>query len=226
MKSLFIVLFLAATCSVYAQTTPAVHYYRHVDDKDEVLPEKARYTATTRTNADGSTTIEWQNIRTHAIVQSQSYKDEVPVGKWFYANDAGETREEYDYTFETRYTPIPCTSPYEYRLGADTLLARSDGKFEKPVFSTSGSFYEFLASNLRYPVPAREAGWQGRVLIKGVLTKQGKLTNLYVDESRYKVLDAEAMRVIRKMTFQVPARVNGVAVDVCIGIPVSFRLDD
>lgn len=225
MRYFIAIILLFTALTTHGQTTDSARYFKHPDSQEEVPMEKARYIEYTRRNNDGSVTTERYSVKTHTLVRSQEYKNGVPYGLWIIANDAGEVKEQYDYRFETSYEPVACISPLTWTLAAAHLTDSIEGTFVPPVIAGAKSYNDFLAYNLRYPAPAQEAGWAGRVVIKGTLTKEGKLTGLYVAESAYKILDAEAMRVVRMIRFSKPAMLMGKPADVCIEIPISFRLE-
>ena len=108
----------------------------------------------------------------------------------------------------------------------------------------------FMAANVRYPASAHEKGIQGKVYIKFVVTKTGKVTNIEVvrgvdpslDQEGVTVttssigkqvvrgvdpsLDREAIRVITLLPTWKPGMQNGKNVDVEYTIPINFKLEN
>lgn len=84
------------------------------------------------------------------------------------------------------------------------------------------SLFRFIRENLKYPSP--EPCFQGRVAIRFIVTKEGKITRPKVIKGIDPGIDEEAMRVVRLMPDWVPGRRNGEAVNVYFTIPVLFRL--
>lgn len=82
----------------------------------------------------------------------------------------------------------------------------------------------FIANNLKYPVPAQEAGIQGRVTIRFVVTKDGNISDVTVVRGIDKLCDNEAVRVVKSMPKWNPGKQNGRAVPVYFTLPVVFRL--
>lgn len=82
----------------------------------------------------------------------------------------------------------------------------------------------FLADNLRYPASAKQAGVSGTVFITFVIEPDGKVNDAGVLRGVNKVLDEEALRVIRIMPDWVPGKQHGKAVKVRFTIPVTFKL--
>jgi protein TonB len=97
------------------------------------------------------------------------------------------------------------------------------------VFSAKGATSENKPKFLKnpapiYPVVAKERGWQGRVILRVLVEKDGKPSQAVVESSSgYKILDESALKTIRKWQFQ-PARIGTVSVSSWIRIPVRFRL--
>uniref|UniRef100_A0A7V4JPH1 Energy transducer TonB n=1 Tax=Thermodesulfobacterium geofontis TaxID=1295609 RepID=A0A7V4JPH1_9BACT len=80
---------------------------------------------------------------------------------------------------------------------------------------------QIIQNNITYPYIARKMGWEGKVLISFVLTKDGKINFLTVEKSSgYKVLDENAIDTIIKVSkyFPIPP------LDVKIKIPISYKL--
>ena len=85
--------------------------------------------------------------------------------------------------------------------------------------------FAFLAKNIKYPVPAQDAGQQGRVIIRFVVEKDGSLTDLEVLRGVSPLLDAEAVRVVKSMPKWTPGKQKGQNVRVQFVLPVTFRLN-
>lgn len=84
---------------------------------------------------------------------------------------------------------------------------------------------KYLSSNLRYPTIAAEIGIEGRVIVKFVVGKDGKISNAKVVRSLDPSCDKEAIRVVESMSAWVPGRQNGNAVAVYFTLPIHFKLN-
>jgi len=71
--------------------------------------------------------------------------------------------------------------------------------------------------------PARVAKFQGTVLLKLVVSKQGDPTNIHISRPLGYGLDAKAVEAIQSWTFS-PAEKDGVPVNVEIAVEMEFRL--
>jgi TonB family protein len=86
------------------------------------------------------------------------------------------------------------------------------------------SWLRFLNKTLRYPQLAVDHQIEGVVLIGFFVSKEGKLSDLQVYQSVDKLLDDEAMRVIRLTPDWQPAIAGGIAYDSYKIQPIVFRL--
>ena len=83
---------------------------------------------------------------------------------------------------------------------------------------------EFIEENLRYPKELEETCVQGRVIVRFVVERNGKLSNVKVVKSVHPALDKEAIRIVKLMPRWIPGRQNGITVRVKFYIPIIFRL--
>jgi len=90
--------------------------------------------------------------------------------------------------------------------------------FLKKLFLIS----KIIQNNITYPYIARKMGWEGRVIVSFILTKEGKISFLTVEKSSgYDVLDKNAIKTIKKVSKYFPLPPH----DVKISIPILYKLD-
>lgn len=82
----------------------------------------------------------------------------------------------------------------------------------------------YLKDNMKYPVPAIEAGIEGRVFLKFVVGKDGGISNVQVLKGIDPSCDKEAVRVIENMPRWIAGMQNGNPVAVYFTLPVLFKL--
>ncbi len=85
---------------------------------------------------------------------------------------------------------------------------------------------KFIRDNLRYPVVAQEAGIQGRVTLRFVVSKTGAIENVTVVRGIDPSCDKEAVRVVKSMPKWIPGKQNGLNVPVYFNLPIQFRLQN
>ena len=83
---------------------------------------------------------------------------------------------------------------------------------------------KYIASNLRYPTIAQENGIQGKVYVRFVIDKNGKISHAEVLRGLDSTCDKEAIRVILSMPQWIPGKQNGKTVPVVFTVPVHFKL--
>jgi protein TonB len=76
-------------------------------------------------------------------------------------------------------------------------------------------FYKFLGKNLKWPVKGDYDG-QGKVIVSFYVEKDGQLTNFKIERSLWDPFDNEALRVMRISPKWIPARQNGMPIDINI----------
>jgi TonB family protein len=85
-------------------------------------------------------------------------------------------------------------------------------------------FYKYLSNTLRYPEADRKKGIEGRVYIKFVVEKDGRLADLQVTRSVSPGTDAEAKRALIKCPKWLPAMRFGKKVRLEYTVPIVFAL--
>lgn len=83
---------------------------------------------------------------------------------------------------------------------------------------------KWLSSNLRYPERAQQNDIEGRVIVKFVVNTDGSTEQASILKGVDKDLDAEALRVVKRMPKWQPAKNNGVTVRSYFTLPVTFKL--
>lgn len=81
-----------------------------------------------------------------------------------------------------------------------------------------------IIENLTYPPEAKEQGIQGKVILRFVVTAEGKVDDISVVRGVHPLLDAEAIRVMSNVSDWIPGRQGGKPVDVYYSVPISFTL--
>lgn len=99
-------------------------------------------------------------------------------------------------------------------------------KVEKQAEFKGGqqALINYLRDNIKYPEKALEAGIQGRVMVRFVVTKEGKVSRAEVTLSIHPWLDEEALRVVNGMPDWIPAENGGKKVNSYYTLPIRFRL--
>jgi len=86
------------------------------------------------------------------------------------------------------------------------------------------ALYNYISKNVNYPVIAQENGIQGKVYVKFVVNKQGKVSDGQVLRGVDTSLDKEALRVINSLPDFKPGKQRGKPVKVFYNAVINFQL--
>lgn len=87
------------------------------------------------------------------------------------------------------------------------------------------AMYKFLQKNQQYPSAARWANIQGKVFVKFTIDRVGNIGDIRVIRSLDKILDQEAVRLIKISPKWVPGKLRGVPSKSDFVLPVYFKLE-
>ena len=85
---------------------------------------------------------------------------------------------------------------------------------------------KFLFMNVRYPENEKKNKVQGRVIVKFVISKDGKVTDPQVIRGVDPALDAEAIRLVKAMPDWIPGKIDGKPVDSYFNLPITFKIQE
>jgi TonB family protein len=88
------------------------------------------------------------------------------------------------------------------------------------------AYYKYLAKHLKWPDKSGMIDIQGKVLLKFIIEKDGKISHTTVAKSLDPLFDAAAVRVIKNMPNWKPAILNGKAVRVGYYLAIPFKIAD
>ena len=83
---------------------------------------------------------------------------------------------------------------------------------------------KYLFDNCQYPESARQAGWQGVVMLEFVVEKDGRIGQVNVLRSVCPALDEEAIRVVKAMPKWKAGENNGQKCRSFFQLPITFSL--
>ncbi len=87
------------------------------------------------------------------------------------------------------------------------------------------ALYNFIGSKLVYPPSAEKQGIEGTVVVRFVIDEKGNVVNAHtVRSSGNKVLDNEALRVIKSLPKWNAGKKDGEPVKVYYTLPIRFKL--
>lgn len=83
---------------------------------------------------------------------------------------------------------------------------------------------KFVAKEFQFPEMARQMGIQGKVWVSFVIEKDGSVSGIKVERGVDKLLDEEAIRVVKKLPKFIPAKVGGRSVRMSYSLPINAKL--
>jgi TonB family protein len=217
-KFILLVALLICTKIGYAQILEK-KFYKGATTRKEVPEAKATHVRTITKLEDGSVSTEWKILKTDSIINREVWKGEEPVGIW--VNGFMNRTEKMDFNFQLEYTNQGCEEKVDIKnLFEDDLSVG----YEAPKFEAYTLYTEFLMRNLRYPAKARRSGIQGNVQCIFNLTEGGTIENIRILKGVHLVLDKEAVRILRKLKFTTPPKLNGSPIPMCGVTTIRFKL--
>lgn len=95
-----------------------------------------------------------------------------------------------------------------------------------PEFPGGGqeALFKYLQKEMKYPQIAKENGIQGTVFVNFVVGKDGKIRDVKILRGVNKMLDEEAIRVVKAMPSWKPGKQRGKPVSVSYNLPIKFTL--
>jgi TonB family protein len=162
-----------------------------------------------------------------------SIKPEIRDGDfyWFYLN--GNKRRKVTYKDDKEYNTLWWDPNGVKKLVGPKPVWNAEGKlvdeacfFDKyPEFPGGEiALQRYIKNELNYPYEAKRKNVEGRVIIRMIIDERGKVTYAEVLKKINPYLEAEALRVVRKMPLWSPAMNDGSPVSSLFTIPIVFRM--
>ncbi len=83
---------------------------------------------------------------------------------------------------------------------------------------------KWIATHVKYPAVARENDIQGKVFVRFVVTSKGNVDKVQIIRGVDPLLDAEAVRVVKKLPRWKPGMQRSKPVSVWYTVPINFKL--
>jgi TonB family protein len=87
------------------------------------------------------------------------------------------------------------------------------------------ALFQFLAKTIKYPEESRRNNDEGIVHVGFVISKTGEVENIRIKRSVSRLLDKEAMRVVKSLPKWKAGKKDGEVVQVAFTLPIAFKLD-
>lgn len=109
-------------------------------------------------------------------------------------------------------------------VGMSVAAMAADTKAVFPGGATAQS--EFISKTLVYPADAKANGVEGVVVVSFTVKTDGSIGNIKIKRMVDPDLEAEAIRVVKKMPAWTPATKDGKPVDSIAEIPFKFSITE
>jgi len=114
--------------------------------------------------------------------------------------------------------------PRFYTASCEQIAGSSMDKMQ----CANQALMQFIMDNLKYPAKAKAAKIEGTAMVKFVVSKEGTIKDIEVNDAPSPEMGAEAVRVLNLMNEQnqnwVAGLVDGKKVDVQLMLPFKFKL--
>lgn len=223
MKSIVLVLVLLSALASYGQAIESKTFYKEPYKSVPVEEDKAKYVEIVL-NKDGVKTYEYRRLRDNLLLDTRSYKNDLPTGVWASYSKSGIRTSHFNYAFESPYADKKIENAPYFNIFTSALEDKLEGQFEAPILTGYTSFRNYILKNLRYPAEALKAGIEGKVRIHLAITETGKVELISIYQGKEKHLDKEAARLIHELPSWKPAKLNGEAIKVYSIVDLNFGL--
>lgn len=102
---------------------------------------------------------------------------------------------------------------------------KQDTTVQMPEFPGGlNELMKFIQNNLEYPSSASREGIQGKVYVRFIVDKNGRVKAPVILKSVHPLLDEEAKRIVNLMPLWKPGRKSGRAINVYYTLPIQFAM--
>ena len=126
--------------------------------------------------------------------------------------------------------PVATTSQDTTKKGAKLPIEKAEiftQAEDNPEFPGGiPALFEWLGKEIKYPEEAKNAKQEGKIFARFVIQSDGTIGNVEILKGISPALDAEAIRVIKKMPTWKPGKQNGKPVNVFYNMPLVFSLGE
>ena len=184
-----------------------------------------------------------------SIDQKGHYEGGKKQGKWASYNPVARkwiTEHYVNDTLHGSFTQYDSLGKLEfeeiYDMGKPTIHPDNSGDFkneEMPKFPgcayeemskeerkkcSDAKVTEYIYSNIKYPMKARELGIQGKALIRFVVNEDGSVSDIKVLNGVSREILKSAVNMVRNMPRWHPGLIDGEPVRVMYTLPISYQL--
>ena len=98
---------------------------------------------------------------------------------------------------------------------------------KEPIFDCGRSqLKDYIQKNVRFPKKSKKNNSSGKVFAQFIIEASGEVTNVKIIKGVDEYIDAETIRLLRKMPKWTPGQKNNLNVRTKFFLPINFKLQD
>jgi hypothetical protein len=187
-----------------------------VNRKDRII-ETRRFKDTTLIVEHG----EWIEYYSYPRIKSKKYFDNgFPSDVWTCYNKDGNLQNQKDFNFTVSYTKTSLKTENE-----NQLLQVKDGMTAPVFLGDKNGFSEFIVTNINldfYTFEKYNKTGKHIIMVTFMVEKDGLISHVETQNSGKKILEKDAVRIIRKSPKWKPAYQNGEPTRVSVTCPIIY----
>ncbi|AWV99270.1 energy transducer TonB [Arcticibacterium luteifluviistationis] len=177
-----------------------------------------------RTYSKGKKTGAWKDYYESGILESETnYFDNKQNGDYFLYDSLGTLTTHWVYSNDEIIESVKGEIGEEINPMFGGCEHIED--FDLRQKCANREMYHFIGNNVKYPSFAQKMNMSGRVFLKFVIEKDGRVGDIEVVKGLCESLDYESFRVLSSMPRWNPGYQNGKPVRVYFTIPIIYQLE-
>lgn len=106
--------------------------------------------------------------------------------------------------------------------GNEIFIDRKDSAPQFP--GGDKALYEFLSKHITYPMELIDKGIEGSVILRFIVTKDGKIEDVDFEKADHELFNNEVLRIVNLIEYMEPAFQHGLIREEEMQLPINFRL--
>ncbi|WP_143470479.1 TonB family protein [Labilibaculum filiforme] len=140
------------------------------------------------------------------------------IGTWKFYNPVGGFSHTKEYLL-TQKLKVDSTETFTLKLNERFINIEDMPKFEGNDLKL---FQYFISRIVKYPISCLNNGIKGKVYVSFVLSKEGKVEEVSLDNSVHPLIDQESLYVVNSSPFWIPGFASRIPVKISFTVPINF----
>lgn len=218
MKGLLIFTFVVYGLISNAQQKSETYYKDYFLTK-EIDEKKAKFKKIESKNDDRIVNIKVFDLMKNCLIKEENYKDGNPIGIWTSYSENCSLAKKRD------FSKLVYSNKQIDTLFNNVIKEGNPDSYEIAQFGDNeNAIFQYMASKLRYPSDAKEAGLSGTVFLQFIIKTDGSVKMVSIIRSAHAFLDYESWGLIENMPNWNPAKKDNQPIDSFYNFPIKFTL--